>query len=99
MIPVAEECRECGRACFSADDTGPIHPCCKAWRNVIQAGYHCPACQAGEWLRNPDTRNRTMPPLPRTLPDGTPFSPDIKAAETVYLITRHSPLPPGTERR
>jgi hypothetical protein len=73
-------CRYCGAATWTADDAGPAHACCTAWRAVIAAGYPCPSCEAGRWLASPHTRGRTMPRLPRRLPDGRPFAPDLQTS-------------------
>ena len=67
----------CGVTSYLADAEGCAHSCCHAWRKVIAAGYQCPACQAGRWLASHQRRGAAMPPLPRFLPDGSPFVPEI----------------------
>jgi hypothetical protein len=70
-------CRYCGARSYLTDAEGYAHSCCHAWRKVIAAGYQCPACQAGRWLASHQRRGAAMPPLPRFLPDGSPFVPEI----------------------
>jgi hypothetical protein len=84
----AAPCRICGRPSWRADGDGPVHECCLAWRHVIEAGYPCPSCRVAEIVlrqyaamasRPADKRGAVrlpaLPPLPRSLPDGTPFIP------------------------
>lgn len=77
------KCRGCGGDSWTADEAGPVHACCSAWREVIEAGRRCPACEAGPWLRSPNNAGREMAPLPRFLPGGQPFRPDLERAEAV----------------
>lgn len=81
-------CRYCGTAAYTADAEGPVHTCCSAWRDVIEAGRRCPACEAGAWLRSPEHAGRTMAPLPRFLPGGREFRPDLGLAAAVQPIGR-----------
>jgi hypothetical protein len=79
-------CRLCGRPSYQADDDGPVHECCLAWRHVLAAGRPCPSCQVSEIvLRQPahkpdgtvrPVRLPALQPLPKALPDGTPYVPD-----------------------
>lgn len=78
-------CRFCRRPSWHRDTLGAVHDCCLAWRHVIAAGYPCPACQVAEYvMKQPVTwpdgspRQVRLPrllPLPRFLPDGTPYVP------------------------
>ncbi|MDQ2811523.1 MAG: hypothetical protein M3Z75_06495 [Actinomycetota bacterium] len=70
-------CQYCGKPSYLTGTEGYAHSCCHAWRKVIAAGYTCPACQAGRWLASHQHRGASMPPLPRFLPDGSPFAPEI----------------------
>jgi hypothetical protein len=86
-LDTPEPCGYCRRPAWGADEVGPAHGCCIAWRHAIQADRLCPACQAAEIVlrqptHNPDgtaqqVRLPAMYPLPRTLPDGTPYVPDF----------------------
>jgi hypothetical protein len=71
-------CRLCGVTSYGGDDDGPVHACCWAWRNVIAAGFRCPACQVAQMVMSGRRRlPPDLPPLPRTLPDGSPFVPEV----------------------
>lgn len=68
-------CRYCAATAFTADEDGPAHPCCWAWRRVIAAGYACPACQIARMITAQVERNLRDHPdkiipvrLPRRLP-------------------------------
>lgn len=91
-VPVAAPCRFCRRPSWGADKTGPVHECCLAWQPVITAGYPCPSCRVSDIVmkqyevmdRKPaDKRGAVrlpaLPPLPATLPDGTPYVPHSPA--------------------
>lgn len=79
----AGPCRYCRQPSWRADIDGPVHDCCAAWRQVIAFGYPCPACQVAQIvMRQPvawpdgsprQVRLPVLPPLPRILPDGTPY--------------------------
>jgi hypothetical protein len=84
-------CRYCGVMSYGGDDEGPAHDCCWAWRKVIAAGHRCPACQIAGYVmsqsaylseRTGNPRQVRLPvhppPLPMTLPDGSPFVPEIE---------------------
>jgi hypothetical protein len=76
----AGRCRYCQAPAFIADDDGPVHACCRAWRDVIAAGYGCPSCEArGELVA------RTAPrKLPLALPGGSPFRPYLVISKQLY---------------
>jgi hypothetical protein len=79
----ASPCRCCGDQCFGADDEGSVHACCLAWRRVIAAGFPCPSCEIARIVKARIARGLSgLPPgdpprLPRTLPDGSPFAPEV----------------------
>jgi hypothetical protein len=87
QLEAAEPCGHCHRPSWSADEAGPAHGCCIAWKRVIKAGRPCPACQVAEIVlrqsaHQPDgtirqVRLPALPPLPQALPDGTPYTPDF----------------------
>jgi hypothetical protein len=100
-------CRYCGAPSFRADDQGPVHECCLAWRHVIAAGRPCPSCQVSKILDSPANPNRWLPGqadipnlpwLPRTLPDGTPYSPLNDEPAEAELPTAAPPPPPAVSR-
>jgi hypothetical protein len=88
-------CRYCGTPSYLADELGPVHECCKAWRRVIKAGHPCPACQVagpvlkqmaaqqaqGKQVSEMRIRLPRLPALPLLTPDGSPFVPEIKARD------------------
>jgi hypothetical protein len=69
--------RYCGQISYGADGDGAVHECCLAWRRVMSFGYPCPACQIYRIVLRTGRLPDRPPPLPATLPDGTPFVPDL----------------------
>jgi hypothetical protein len=74
-------CRFCGTPSFRADDQGAVHECCLSWQRVMSFGYPCPSCQIARTVARTGRLSGRPPPLPLTLPDGTPFVPDVPIEE------------------
>jgi hypothetical protein len=87
QLEAAEPCGYCRRPAWRADEAGPAHDCCTAWRSVIAAGRPCPSCQVAEIVQHQPAHNDdgtvrqvrlpALPALPKTLPDGSPYTPDF----------------------
>lgn len=75
--PPAGPCRYCGEPSYIADDLGAVHLCCRSWRRVIKAGFACPSCQIARIVARTGRLPSQPPKLPTTLPDGSPFVPEI----------------------
>jgi hypothetical protein len=74
-VPEAQPCRYCGDPTYRIDDNGALHECCHAWRRVLSFGYPCPSCQIARTVVRAGRLPSRPPPLPLTLPDGSPFVP------------------------
>lgn len=74
---LARPCRYCGDPAYHSDEAGAFHDCCRAWRRVMSFGHPCPACHVARIVARTGRLPEWLPPLPQTLPDGTPYVPDV----------------------
>jgi hypothetical protein len=75
--PPAGPCRYCEGPSYITDDYGPVHLCCRAWRHVMTFGFPCPSCQVARIIAHTGRLPKFLPPLPLTLPDGSPYVPEV----------------------
>jgi hypothetical protein len=77
LPPADGSCRYCGGPAYGTDDYGPVHLCCRAWRHVMSFGFSCPSCQVARIVASTGRLPKFLPPLPMTLPDGSPYVPEV----------------------